>query len=255
MNNYASITLLVDNSYDEAYLDNQFSLKADVSQLTEFVTTGYLTSKYTNSVEVSGYYKKTDVDNVFLSYSTGSYVDGNFYTKTEIGTLLADKVINIGDISLPGMLGIGTSGYTNSRIRCNAAVGGYTGYAELKAANSYNIFLNLSTTRTDGGWMYVKINNDDYIQLSGSDNKVNIYKFTSISSNLTINGDLVSSMEFPLDIKNSTIHIEFWTLASFHQGIANSGSWLQFSRDGTNNNWQVGMSSDNSYVIRASDAT
>ena len=79
-----------------------------------------------------------------------------FYTKTETDTLLADKVTNIGDIGLPGMLDIGTSGYTNSRIRCNATVGGYTGYAELRAANGYGMFLNLPTTRTDGGWMYFK---------------------------------------------------------------------------------------------------
>ena len=82
------------------------------------------------------------------------------------------------------MLDIGTSDYTNSRIRCNANLGGYTGYAELKAANSYDVFLNLSTTRTDGGWMYFKINNDDYIQLPGSDSKVNIYKDTLISGDL-----------------------------------------------------------------------
>ena len=66
------------------------------------------------------------------SYSTGSYVDDTFYSKTETDTLLADKVSNIGNIDLPGMLDIGTSGYTNSRIRCNAVVGGYTGYAELR---------------------------------------------------------------------------------------------------------------------------
>ena len=62
-------------------------------------------------------------------------------------------------------------------------------------------------------------------------------------------------MKFLLDSKNSTVHTEFWTLASFHQGIANNGSWLQFSRDGASNTWQAGMSSDNSYVTRASDAT
>ena len=107
------------------------------------------------------------------------------------------------------MLDIGTSGYTNSRIRCNAEVNGYTGYAELRAASSYDVFLNLSTTRNNGGWMYFKINNDGYIQLSGSDNKVNIYKDTPISSNLTINGDLDSSKKFPLDIKSSTIHTKF----------------------------------------------
>ena len=96
---------------------------------------------------------------------------------------------NIGDISLPGMLDIGTSGYTNSRIRCNAAVDGYTGFAELKAAGSYDMFLNLNTTRTNGGWMYFRTNNDDYIQLSGSDNKVNIYKDTAISGNLDVGQD------------------------------------------------------------------
>ena len=52
-----------------------------------------------------------------------------FYSKTETDTLLAGKVSNIGDIDLPGMLDFGTSGYTNSRIRCNATVGGYSGYA------------------------------------------------------------------------------------------------------------------------------
>ena len=105
---------------------------------------------------------------------------------------------------------------------------GYTGYAELRAATSYDMFLNLQTTYPNGGWMYFKINNDDYMQLSGSDNKVNIYKDTPISTNLTINGDPDSSKKFQLNIKNSSIHTEFWTLASFHQEIANSGSWLQF---------------------------
>ena len=36
------------------------ALKADVSQLTELVTTDYLTTKHTSSVDLStGYYKKT----------------------------------------------------------------------------------------------------------------------------------------------------------------------------------------------------
>ena len=36
-----------------------------------------------------------------------------YYTKGDINTLLADKVSDIGDMSLPGMLDIGTSAYTN----------------------------------------------------------------------------------------------------------------------------------------------
>ena len=112
-----------------------------------------------------------------------------FAIKAETDTLLADKLTNIGDIDLPGMLDIGTSGYTSSRIRYNAAVNGYTGYAELRAYSSYGMHLNLSTTRTDGGWMYFKINNDAYMQLSSSDNKLNTYKDTAISGNLDVGQD------------------------------------------------------------------
>ena len=52
-----------------------------------------------------------------------------YYTKTDADALSANKVSNIGDVSLPGMPDIGTT-YTSSRIRCNAELGGYTGYAE-----------------------------------------------------------------------------------------------------------------------------
>ena len=123
---------------------------------------------------------------MLVSYSTCSYVGHNFCNTTEIHILLADKLINIGDISLPGWLDIGTSGFANSRTRCNAEVFGYTGYAELKAATGCDMPLNLSTTRTDGGWMYFKIKNDDYMQLSSSDNKINIYKDTTVSGNLDV---------------------------------------------------------------------
>ena len=57
---------------------------------------------------------------------------------------------------------------------------------DMHAPSSYDMFLNLSTTRVNGGWMCFKINNDDYMQLSASDNKVNIYKYTTISGNLDV---------------------------------------------------------------------
>ena len=46
--------------------------------------------------------------------------------------------------------------------------------------------LNLQTTYPNGGWMYFKINNDSYMQLSGSDNKVNTYKDTIIKVRLDV---------------------------------------------------------------------
>ena len=58
-----------------------------------------------------------------------------YYTNRDIDTLLADTISDTGNVSLPGHLDIGTT-YTSSRIRCNAEVGGHTGYAELKAAVS-----------------------------------------------------------------------------------------------------------------------
>ena len=65
--------------------------------------------------------------------------------------------------------------------------------AELSAASSYDLFLNLNTAYPNGGWMYFKINNDAYIQLSGSDDKINIYKHTSISGNSEVGAGAVTS--------------------------------------------------------------
>ena len=53
------------------------------------------------------------------------------------------------------------------------------------------MFPNLQTTYPNGGWMSFKINNDDYMQLSGNGNKVNIYKDTSISGNLNVAGRIL----------------------------------------------------------------
>ena len=65
------------------------------------------------------------------------------------------------------MLDIGTT-YTNSRIRCDAEVDGHTGYAGLHAQSSYDMYLNLQTTRVNGGWVHHKINGVTHLLLSGS---------------------------------------------------------------------------------------
>ena len=212
--------------------------------MTEFVTTDYLNTKSNNSVEISTeYYKKADIDNMVSSYSTGSYVDYNFYTKAETDTLLADKVTNTGDIELPGMLDIGTSGYTNSRIRCNVELNGYTGYAELRAANSYDMFLSLSTTRTDGGWMYFKINNNSYIQLSGSDNKVTIYKDTTISGNLDVGvGDPTSYIKTNAEDRGNTSYCELKTVNRDH-------GKLRFNTNYAHGTLYLGINSSNFFRL------
>ena len=131
-------------------------------------------------------------------------------------------------MSLPGHLDIGTT-YTSSRIRCNAELGGYTGYAELKAESSYGMFLNLSTTRTDGGWMYFKINNDDYIQLSGSGNKVNIYKDTAASGNLDSQRLTLSKPSNDSDTPvNITDNNQNWEVMALESTVAGDGCLQDF---------------------------
>ena len=63
---------------------------------------------------------------------------------------------------------------------------GYTGHAIYNAASSYDMYINLETTYLNGGWMYFKINGDSYMQLSGGDNKVTIYKDTTVSGHLDV---------------------------------------------------------------------
>ena len=82
---------------------------------------------YTTTTQLyDDFYSKGYVNQMLVQSTT---LFGFCYTKGDIDTLLADKVYNIGDVSLPGMLELGTT-YTHSRIRCNAELGGYTGYAE-----------------------------------------------------------------------------------------------------------------------------
>ena len=182
------------------------------------------------------YYNKTETGNMLLSYSTGSHVDYNFHTKTESDTLLAGILINIGNIELQGWLDIGTSGYTNSQIRCNADVNGYTGYAELRAASSYDVFLDLSATRTDGGWVYLQVNNGDCIQLPGSDNKINIYKDTATSGNLNVGGRiLVDGAHLNVQPKSSTSSEALVFDQSFSSGFGSDSHGINvYGRQGGN---------------------
>ena len=182
LSDYITSTQLDASYYTKSEIDATCNVYPPSAQILNlFYSKLYIDNTFISSTQTGAlYYNKTETYNMLLSYSTGPYVDYNFYIITETDNFSADKLINTGDISSPGWLDIGTSGYTNSRIRCNAEVSGYTGYAEMRAATSYDMSLDLPTTRTDGGWMSFKTNNDDYMQLSSSDSKINIYKNTAI---------------------------------------------------------------------------
>ena len=153
LSGYITSTQIYASYYTKPEIDTTIKLYSPSAQiLSNFYIKLYIDNTFISSTQTGGlYYNRTETDNMLLSYSTGSYVGYTFYTKTDTDTLLADKLTNIGDMELPGWLDIGTSGYTNSRIRCNADVGGHTGYAELKANGSWDMFLNLQTTYPNGG--------------------------------------------------------------------------------------------------------
>ena len=138
----------IDNELSAFILNTYTKTEIDTT-LSDYSTTSHLQGNYMTSLSIT--------QALMNNYASVTFIIDNFYSKTETDTLLADKLTNIGDISLLGRLDIGTSGYTNSRIRCNADIGGYTGYAELRAANSYDMFLNLQTTYPNGGWVYLKL--------------------------------------------------------------------------------------------------
>ena len=55
-----------------------------------------------------------------------------------------------------------------------------------------------------------------------------------IFSKLLISGGLEASVENPMYVEHLTTHTNYWTLATFHQLITNSGSWIQFFTGGYN---------------------
>ena len=124
LQSYLTSTQIDDSYYNKHEIDTTLTLYTPTAQI------------------LNNFYRKLYIDNLFLiSAQTGAL----YYTKTDTDTLLADTVSNTGNVSLPCHLDIGTT-YTSSGIRCNAEVNGYTGYAELKAARSYDRFINLSAT-------------------------------------------------------------------------------------------------------------
>ena len=118
MNNYASITLLVDICYDKPYSDNQ---------ITYLVSTGYLNLKYYNSADLST----------------------NFYNKIETEKLLANKVSTTGDVSTSGNLDVGPAQAVTS-IKAYVNHAGHQGNVEIEARWNSQGYLKFNTTNADG---------------------------------------------------------------------------------------------------------
>ena len=131
----------MDTFYSKAEIDSTLSAYTNPIQLhTDFyskVKTNIVSDTYTTATQLYNEIYSKGYVNQMLVQSTILFE--LYYMKGDIDTLFADKVPNTGNVSLPGHLDICTT-YTSSRIRCNAELGGYTGYAELKAASIYGMF-------------------------------------------------------------------------------------------------------------------
>ena len=140
MNNYANITFIVDNFYDTAYSDNQFSLKSDASNT---VATDCLTTNYTNSVDLTTVsYNKTETDNMLnqkVNTSGNSSIQGE----------LEAYVFRCGEIKIKN----------DDDLNCLSMI-------QLTANES---IIDLRTEETFAN-MYFKINGESYIRLSTTDN-------------------------------------------------------------------------------------
>ena len=111
----------------------------------------------------------------------------------------------------------------------------------VKAASSYDVFVNLSTTRTDGGGMYFKMKNDDYMQSPGSD----IYKDTTVSGNLDV-GKVLTLKRVPgiSDTTLLTIISESHSgasLASYTSTASNQGCVFLHTTAASSTPWMTGV--------------
>ena len=221
MNYYATIAFIVDNVYDKSYLDTQFSLKADVPQLTSLVSTHYLDLKCTNRVDLTTYYyKKTDIDKMLVSYSTGSYVDCN----------LANKVSTTGDATISGILDVGKV-LTLKRIPgvsdtsplaiINESPGGGTGVVHQSTASDQGFLIAYTTAQSSVAWV-------EGVNWGGS----NEFIIKSGSYGLTFRptGDAVISGNSDVDgiMNTTTINLTNDAWDNFPSVITNNGdNWFQ----------------------------
>ena len=95
--------------------------------------------------------------------------------------------------------------------------------------------------------MYSKINDDDYIQLSSSDNKVTTYKDTAISCNLDVGGimnttkmNLTNAVwyNFPLVITNTGTN---WFQGKYIATANQVGCLFRYRTSGSSTYWWSGV--------------
>ena len=129
------------------------------------------------------YDTKTEVETQLTCYVTTTYLQGNYMTTLSTSETLLNNYASITFL----VVNLYDKACLDNQVTGLVS----TEYSDFKYFNSVDLFLN----------SYNKIETGNLLA-----NKVSTTGDASISSNLTVNGNLDSSMKFPLDIKNLTIH-------------------------------------------------
>ena len=196
----------------KTYLDNHFSLKADLSELTNLVANEYLTAKYTNSVDLTTVY----------------------YNKIETGNMLNQKVNTSGNSSIQGRLDAYLFRCGEIRIKND---GDFNCLSMIQLTANESI-IDWRTEATCANTCF-KINGDSYIRLSTTDN-ISMYKDVNrygvlATGNTIINGELITG--------NTTINGDSVITGRLDVGRnpAYSTNWINLHTDNTNGNSYKGV--------------
>ena len=116
------------------------------------------------------------MDNMLLSYSTGSYVGYN----------LANKVSTTGGASISGNLDVGQD-QAQTSIKAYVNHVGKTGYVEMEARWANQGYIHFKTNQTDGLLFFaVKDSLRDKVYMYIGNDTVYIYEDTTVGGNLNV---------------------------------------------------------------------
>ena len=206
MNNYANITFIVDNFYDKTYLDNQFTLKVDVSELANLVTTEYINTKYTNTVDLTSiYYNKTETDNLLNQKvnTSGGGIQGD----------LSAYVFRCGEIKI------------NNDDDLNSL--------SMKQLTPHDSIFDLRTEESSAK-MHFNIKGENFMSLSTADN-ISMYKDTNIYGVLTTGNTTINGV---LNTGHTTINGDTIVTGRLDVGVSPdfSTNWINIYSDNTSGN-------------------
>ena len=197
-----------------------------------------------------GCYRKADIDNMLLSYSTGSYVDYS----------LASKVSTTGDATISGNLEVQRLFITSTTagpFEINNILHNGPYLLAISQNNSNNYFLFAWRCRPlNQLWCFGVAASNQYIISHGNSTKLSIQPNgnTSISGDLDV-GKVLTLQRItgvtdtpPLKINNSSN--SGWTVGQFESTLNNIGCLVEYKTFASSTSWWTGVWGTNTYEFK-----